>query len=329
MTDTPARGGSEGAWTKLRRRKVVQWGVAYAAAAWGVLQGLAYLSDTFDWPRQIQQFGTLALLIGLPMALVIAWYHGDRGQQRLSAPELTILTLLLLVGGGIFWLYQRGGHTPITPAPAGGATANATDPRPSIAVLPFVNLSDDRGNEYFSDGLAEQILNDLARVEGINVVGRTSSFAFKGRNLDLRAIGRELGVAHILEGSVRKAGNRVRISAELISAVDGFHLWSASYDRELTDVFAIQEQIATHVIDALRVSLLGAEAQRLRARPTRNLEAYEAYLQRHAAARACDLGIAARGNYRVPPRARARPAVHAGAMLGLPKRMRRWPTPGR
>ena len=159
-----------------------------------------------------------------------------------------------------------------------------------------MNLSDDRGNEYFSDGLAEQILNDLARVEGINVVGRTSSFAFKGRNLDLRAIGRELGVAHILEGSVRKAGNRVRISAELISAVDGFHLWSASYDRELTDVFAIQEQIATHVIDALRVSLLGAEAQRLRARPTRNLEAYQAYLQRHAAARACDLGIAARGN---------------------------------
>jgi len=279
VTDTPARGGSEGAWTKLRRRKVVQWGVAYAAAAWGVLQGLAYLSDTFDWPRQIQQFGTLALLIGLPIALVIAWYHGDRGQQRLSAPELTILALLLLVGGGIFWLYQRGGHTPITPAPAGAATANATDPRPSIAVLPFVNLSDDRGNEYFSDGLAEQILNDLARVEGINVVGRTSSFAFKGRNLDLRAIGRELGVAHILEGSVRKAGNRVRISAELISAVDGFHLWSASYDRELTDVFAIQEQIATHVIDALRVSLLGAEAQRLRARPTRNLEAYQAYLQ--------------------------------------------------
>ena len=142
-----------------------------------------------------------------------------------------------------------------------------------------MNLSDDRGNEYFSDGLAEQILNDLARVEGINVVGRTSSFAFKGRNLDLRAIGRELGVAHILEGSVRKAGNRVRISAELVSAVDGFHLWSASYDRELTDVFAIQEQIATHVIDALRVSLLGAEAQRLRARPTRNLEAYEAYLR--------------------------------------------------
>ena len=279
MTDTPARGGSEGAWTKLRRRKVVQWGVAYAAGAWGVLQGLAYLSDTFDWPRQIQQFGTLALLIGLPIALVIAWYHGDRGQQRLSAPELAILTLLLLVGGGIFWLYQRGGDTPVTAAPAAGPTAEATGSRPSIAVLPFVNLSNDPENEYFSDGLAEQLLNDLARVEGIEVVGRTSSFAFKGRNLDLRAIGKELGVAHILEGSVRKAGNRVRISAQLVSAGNGLNLWSASYDRELTDVFAVQEQIATQVIEALRVSLLGAEAQRLRARPTRNLEAYEAYLR--------------------------------------------------
>ena len=279
MTDTPARGGSEGAWTKLRRRKVVQWGVAYAAGAWGVLQGLAYLSDTFDWPRQIQQFGTLALLIGLPIALVIAWYHGDRGQQRLSAPELAILTLLLLVGGGIFWLYQRGGDAPVTAAPATGPTAEATGSRPSIAVLPFVNLSNDPENEYFSDGLAEQLLNDLARVEGIEVVGRTSSFAFKGRNLDLRAIGKELGVAHILEGSVRKAGNRVRISAQLVSAGNGLNLWSASYDRELTDVFAVQEQIATQVIEALRVSLLGAEAQRLRARPTRNLEAYEAYLR--------------------------------------------------
>ena len=267
----------EGTWAKLRRRKVVQWGVAYAAGAWGLLQGLAYISDTFEWPRQIQQFCTLALLIGLPIVLVIAWYHGDRGQQRLSAPELTILTLLFLGGGGIFWLYQRGGDAPAAAAPAAGGTADASA-RPSIAVLPFVNLSDDRGNEYFSDGLAEQILNDLARVEGIDVVGRTSSFAFKGRNVDLRSIGRELGVAHILEGSVRKAGNRVRISAELVTAADGFHLWSASYDRELTDVFAIQEQIATQVIDALRVSLLGAQAQRLHARPTRNPEAYEAYL---------------------------------------------------
>jgi TolB-like protein len=186
--------------------------------------------------------------------------------------------VLLLIGGGLLWWFAD--HRLDTPATTNASSPTVTtDGRPSIAVLPFVNLSDDRDNEYFSDGLAEQLLNDLARVEGIKVIGRTSSFAFKGRNMDLRAIGRELGVAHILEGSVRKAGNRVRVSAELVSAADGFHLWSASYDRELTDVFAVQEQIATQVIDALRVSLLGAEAQRLRARPTRNLEAYDAYLR--------------------------------------------------
>jgi TolB-like protein/tetratricopeptide (TPR) repeat protein len=279
LTDTPTEAGGEGTWAKLRRRKVVQWGVAYAAGAWGLLQGIAYVRDTFDWPRQIQQFGTLALLIGLPIVLVIAWYHGDRGQQRLSGPELTILTLLLLAGGGIFWLYQRSEDTLLTAASPVGAGADATDSRPSIAVLPFVNLSDDRENEYFSDGLAEQLLNDLARVEGLAVVGRTSSFAFKGRDVDLRVIGRELGVAHILEGSVRKAGNRVRVSAKLVSAADGFNIWSASYDRELTDVFAIQEQIATQVIDALRVSLLGSVAQRLQGRPTRNVTAYDAYLR--------------------------------------------------
>src|SRR4030095_11970179 len=117
--------------------------IAYAAGAWGLLQGLQYVSDTFGWPRQIQQFGTLALLIGLPIVLVIAWYHGDRGRQRLSAPELAIFLLIFLAGGGIFWLYQQGGDTLTTaPPPAIAPTpAVATDPRPSIAVMPFENRS--------------------------------------------------------------------------------------------------------------------------------------------------------------------------------------------
>src|SRR4029434_10153537 len=110
------RGGGEGPWAKLRRRKVVEWGIAYAAGAWGLLQGVAYVTATFHWPEQIEHLTTLALLTGLPIVLVIAWYHGDRGQQRLSAPELTILTLLFLVGGGIFWLYQRSGDTATQPA---------------------------------------------------------------------------------------------------------------------------------------------------------------------------------------------------------------------
>ena len=278
MTDTPTEREAESTWTRLHRRKVVQWGLAYVAGAWALLQVLGFAADAFGWPAIVKQLTMLGLALGLPVVVTLAWYHGQRAQQRVTGQELAILTVLLLSGGGLLLWYANSQQGSPATATASSPVAT-TDGRPAIAVLPFVNLSDDRGNEYFSDGLAEQILNDLARVEGIGVVGRTSSFAFKGRNMDLRAIGRELGVAHILEGSVRKAGNRVRISAELVSAADGFHLWSASYDRELTDVFAIQEEIATQVIDALRVSLLGAEAQRLHARPTRNLEAYEAYLR--------------------------------------------------
>ena len=138
MTDTPTEGGGEGTWAKLRRRKVVQWGIAYAAGAWGLLQGVAYVTDTFHWPDQIQQLATIALLIGLPVALVIAWYHGDRGQQRLSAPELTILTLLFLVGGGIFWLYQRGGDTPTTATQPGVGNTRGRDRLPPFDRRPAV-----------------------------------------------------------------------------------------------------------------------------------------------------------------------------------------------
>ena len=121
MTDTPTERAAESTWTRLRRRKVVQWGVAYVAAAWGLLQGLEYVSGTYDWPRQIQQIAILALLIGLPIVLVLAWYHGDRGQQRISTPEFAILTLLLLLGGGAFWYYQRANET------ATGRCATAID----------------------------------------------------------------------------------------------------------------------------------------------------------------------------------------------------------
>jgi TolB-like protein len=129
----------------------------------------------------------------------------------------------------------------------------------SIAVLPFVNMSDDESNEYFSDGISEEILNALAKVEDLKVAGRTSSFAFKDRNEDLRTIGEALGVSHVLEGSVRKAGTKVRITAQLIKAVDGFHLWSDTFDRELTDVFAIQDEIAQAIFDQLKVHLTGEQ----------------------------------------------------------------------
>ena len=228
MSDAP-EGTEESAWDKLRRRKVVQWGTVYAAGAWGFLQGLEYVSDTFDWPRQIQQLATLALLTGLPVVLVTAWYHGDQGRQRVTATELTILALLFLVGGGLFWRYERTLQTPAAAAGPGSPTgavssAPAVVAARSIAVLPFAILSDDPENEYFADGLAEEILNSLAQVADLKVTGRTSSFAFKGKNEDLRRIGEALGVATVLEGSVRRAGDRVRVTTQLVRVADGFHL---------------------------------------------------------------------------------------------------------
>ena len=275
MTDTPTEGGREGTWAKLRRRKVVQWGIAYAAGAWGLLQGVAYVTDTFHWPDQIQQLATIGLLIGLPVVLVIAWYHGDRGQQRLSAPELTILTLLFLVGGGIFWLYQRGGDTP-TPA---ATPAAATDSRPSIAVLPFENRSRLEDDAFFVDGIHDDILMQLSKVSALKVISRTSVERFRKTDLSVQQIAQQLGVRSILEGGVQRAGDRVRIQVQLIDATTDDHLWAESYDRELTaaNIFAIQSEVAAAIAGALKTALTPAEQARSKAVPTRNLQAWEAY----------------------------------------------------
>ena len=286
MSESAGRAGP-GLWAKLRRRKVVQWGIAYGMGAWGFLQGLEYVTDTFGWPQQLQQLATLALLVGLPVVVALAWYHGDRGEQRVTGAELTIITLLFLLGGGIFWIYDRmGGTAPVATADApdpvaAAATPVDSGPGPSIAVLPFVNMSTDAENEYFSDGISEELLNALVRVEGLGVASRTSSFSYKGSKLGAADIARELKVGHILEGSVRKAGNRVRITAQLIDATQDRHLWAETYDRELTDIFAIQDEIANAIVNALRGTIGSANAAAavsVRA-DTENLQAYDLYLK--------------------------------------------------
>ena len=234
-------------WSALRRRKVVQWGVVYVAAAWGFLQGLEYVSEAFEWPTQLRQVALLLLLIGLPVVLVLAWYHGDRGQQRISTPEFAILTMLLLLGGGAFWYYQRTSETATVSSPsAPSSPAFATDA--SIAVLPFVNMSSDKDQEYFADGISEELLNLLAQVPELRVIARTSSFSFKGKDVEIAEIARRLNVANVLEGSVRKSGDTLRITAQLVRASDSSHLWSKTYDRRMTDVFKVQDEIAAAVV---------------------------------------------------------------------------------
>ena len=289
MTDTPTEVGGEGTWARLRRRKVVQWGVAYAAGAWALLQGIGFLADAFHWPDATKQVAALVLLIGLPIVLVLACYHGDRGERRVTRTEFAILTMLFLLGGGLLWRYQHMSATPESPIVAQSATASTTAAAAatdrSIAVLPFVNMSADKEQEYFADGISEELLNLLAQVPELRVIARTSSFSFKGKEVDIATIARKLGVAHVLEGSVRKSGNRVRITAQLVRAADSSHLWSQSYDRELSDVFAIQDEISSAVVRQLQATLLSGQpsaAGGALAGSTRNAidpETYELYLR--------------------------------------------------
>lgn len=264
----------------LRRRKVVQWTLLYATGAWGLAQGLAHLVETYHWPEPVQQVGTLALILGLPVAVVVAWFHGERGDQRIGRTELAILSVLLASGGGALWWYGSRMEQ-ASPADAAAQAPQRTPPRdaPSVAVLPFVNMSSDPEQEYFSDGLSEEILNALARTPGLYVPARSSSFRFKGQADDVAKLAAMLGVATVLEGSVRKADGRVRVTVHLINAADGYHLWSQTYDRELKGIFAIQSEIAAAITEELKLHLTAQ--QKLAAEvvpPTTNLAAYEAYL---------------------------------------------------
>ena len=282
MTDSTTELEAEGAWTKLRRRKVVQWGVAYAAGAWGFLQGVQFLAEAFEWSSRVLKLTTLAFVLGLPVVLVLAWYHGDRGEQRVTRVELAIVTLLFLIGGGLFWRYHSGSEPQLattTPTAASEPAAPMADPRPSIAVLPFDNRSAKQDDTYFVDGIHDDILTQLSKVSGMRVISRTSVEQFRDTKLPIKSIAEQLGVAQILEGGVQRAGDRVRVTVQLIDANTDGHLWAENYDRELTaaNIFAIQSEVATAIAAALKATLTADEKTRLTAIPTQNLEAWEAY----------------------------------------------------
>ena len=258
MTNTPSERMDEGLWAKLRSRKVVQWGVAYAATAWTLLQAVEYAVETFHWSEPIRQWATLTALFGLPLVLVIAWYHGDRGQQGMNRAELIVVALLLLAGGGVLWFYEPSVEIAAEPGTVPEASTTA---RPnvaveaSVAVLPFGALSSGTDDGYFADGLTEEIINTLAALPDLLVTARTSAFYFKGKDVPVPEIAAVLGVANVVEGSVRRFEDRVRITAQLIRAADGFHLWSETYEHSLADPFAVQTRIAESVAAALGVLL--------------------------------------------------------------------------
>jgi TolB-like protein/Tfp pilus assembly protein PilF len=286
--------------SELKRRNVIRVALLYLVAGWIILQVTELLADVLKLPDWTSRLVLALLVLGFVPALIFSWVYEltpeglkrehlvDRSESitPATARKLDLVVgglLVLAIGMLVFDRYvgsERAADTaarPGTPPPAAPAPARAGPA--SIAVLPFVNMSDDKANDYFSDGLTEELLNVLAKVQGLRVIARTSSFAFKGKDATISDVAKALDVEHVLEGSVRKSGDRVRITAQLIRAADSSHLWSETYDRTLQDVFAIQDEISAEVVDALKVRLLGPNASKTEVGGTTNAAAYEAYLQ--------------------------------------------------
>lgn len=311
------QGGSMSLIAELKRRKVFKVGAAYLVVAWLVVQVGATVAPQLGLPEWAPRLITLLVLLGFPVSLVVAWMVDvtPEGLRLESAPVgnkrfFGIAAVLAALAVGWF---LRGGVSGVGDAPA---TAEAPLGPQSTAVLPFVNMSADKDNEYFSDGLTETLLHKLAQVAELKVAARTSSFAFKGKNSDVRAIGTELGVATVVEGSVQRAGDTLRITAQLVRTADGSHIWSKSYDRKQADLFAIQDEIAGAVTEALVGALVPEAKAAIAAGGTADLAAYDDYAR--------GLQERRRGNYESLTRAEQamrqaieRDPKYVDAMLGL------------
>ena len=263
--------------SRLRARKIVQWALAYIAASFALIQVLDIVGQRFGWPELVIRFAIIALGVGFFLTLVLAWYHGERGRQRVNGTELLILALLLGIGGlAIFKL---------APEPAGKTqfadktTSSSTIPRKSIAVLPFDSLSEEKDNAYFASGMQDMILTKLAGIGDLKVISRTSTEKYKSHPDNLKDVGRELGVATILEGSVQKSGKDVLINVQLIDVATDNHLWAQDYPRTLENIFGVEGEVAQKIAEALQSKLTADEKTSLATKPTQNAEALQAYLR--------------------------------------------------
>jgi len=273
-------------WDRIKRHKVVEWSLAYIAFGYAALHGSQMLRETFEWPLVVPRFTFYVLLLGLPFAVTLAWYHGHRAQHRFSRAEISILAGLLVIAGSVLWVVSRSTHkhdavpieaTRIRAADTAESAATVGASNKALAVLPFMDLSQGHDQEYMADGMAEEILDLLTRIPQLTVIGRTSSFQFKGRNEDLRTVGSKLGVAYIVEGSVRTSGSRVRVTAQLIDTRAGSHVWSESYDRDFRDVLVLQDEVANSLARELR--LVVTSANQTGSESMQNPEAYMLYLR--------------------------------------------------
>jgi TolB-like protein/cytochrome c-type biogenesis protein CcmH/NrfG len=260
---------------RLKQRKLVQWALAYVAAGFAALQGIDVIAQQFGWPESVRRGITLGLVVGFFVTLILAWYHGERGAQRVSGVELLILAGVFTIGGGLTWKFATHPTGQVTSLTVGPSII----PEKSIAVLPFENLSDEKQNGYFASGIQDEILTRLAKIGALKVISRSSTQQYQTKPGNLREVGQQLGVANILEGSVQKAGSAVHVNVQLIKAMSDDHLWAESYDRTLENIFGVEGEIAQAVAEALKAKLTGSEEKVLAQKPTSNAAAYDAYLR--------------------------------------------------
>src|SRR5438270_2696570 len=275
--------------SELKRRNVYKVAVAYAVVAWLLFQAASILLPTFEAPNWVMKAFSLFLAIGFILAVFISWAfemtpEGMKRTADVSPDEVRSLPywskrkfVAFIVGVAVVAALLLGFELIRAPR----STTTSSPSNKSIAVLPLLNESGDAKDEYFSDGLSEELIAALAQIKDLKVIGRSSSFRFKDRKEETKTIGEKLGVATLLEGTVRKQGERVRIVAELINAADGIELWTRTFDRELKDIFAVQEEIANAVASSLKVTLLGVDEHAATKSATKNTEAHNAYLQGH------------------------------------------------
>jgi TolB-like protein len=266
-------------WEKLRRRKVVQWSVVYVGVAWGLLQALEFAVQAFDGSEAITRGAAVAAVFGLALAITLAWYHGDRGQQRVTRTEFAFIALIALVGASATWYVSRtfDARPPVAATSSAQTVSRAADRR-RLAVLPFVNLGADPTNAAFVGGVHDTLITQIAKVPGLSVIARSSVLQYEGKSPTARAIAEALQVGSVLEGSVQREGSRLRVQARLIDAASEANLWTETFDRTADDLFAIQSEIALAIVGQLRLRLTVDETDQLSAALTSNPRAYEHYV---------------------------------------------------